>query len=953
MTKTVYVFLSSSFADMHRERDCISRLCIPNINRELKSRSIEVKTIDLRWGIDTTSLEQERERLRKVMKVCLQEINRCRPFFVGILGHRYGTVLDWENWNDFRKKDRKGKLPETPRSITEAEIYLGGIDSKESMKNSLFFFRDPASYEGMDPKEKKYCYQEEHLEKIQNLEKSIRKALTEAGCGNQAVSYKADLKNCPLNFSDLKDFMDAFEGFVLSHIKDAVKSEDGDDVLLNWIEKENARFIGNTRFRDFVWRKLTARRRIIVLTGESGSGKSTLFATLHHSLEHHQDNAVCFSYSVGLTAEHSSSSHMLSLWMAKARLRFPFTSGDPDFPSIVKHLASEGYEVYILIDSLDRFGLSKEAQHLPFLADCPAHIFVTALPAAAKEFRIFHYKAMVIPMKPLPRRGAKQLIASVMKEVGKAYPGLADILLKMIRPDNQPAYGSPLWLRQACHALFALEANDFRDMQHRQGQRDDEKIKYYLIDFARQIATTPERLFLQMRQRATEHFSEEFVDTVLGSIALAWPGVNLLDLEQITGGRHQDLELALLMRYFAQVLQENTQAHLLSFTHTVFQEAMEGQLGSEKTRWMHQRLMALRQQQKRSDEFLYHALCAYDDNALISGRHFEVFSLTVLMAFFVRNPEKNIPWFVKAFRYDGTDPLEQMSRQISASRWLGKVPKLRYLISGQCGLSTMNLLDRCLGPLLQEQKVEAGAANIKTLEERLDWLENLVDQDPHAALEGVEGLLKELDDRPKLKADALLIKAKALKGTPKYRAALDETLSYAKSLPEPDKDLIALTWCLMMEHLTAQEGLDAPIQFNRRMRTLMEDMPIYFRNLHLSLRLIDTLMIHCLNVGLPAESLCDYYLQFAHALRKDDPTHPKGLGCILHGNEVLLACSQDEGKCQAALEEICEILTIIRENPTQLGAIPLKGNLTRALDIARRKGLDAKLINCIQAMLNP
>ena len=702
-----------------------------------------------------------------------------------------------------------------------------------------------------------------------------------------------------------------------------------------------------------MWRKLKSHRKITVLAGESGSGKSTLFATLHHSLEHHHDKPVYFSYSAGLTAEHSTPSHMLSLWMAKARRLFPFTVGDPDFPSIVKHLVREGHKVYILIDSLDRFGLSKEALQLPFLEDCPAHILVTALPAAAKEFCIYHYKAEVIPMEPLPLRGAKELISIVMKEAGKAFPELEGILLEIIRPDDKPAYGNPLWLHQACHALFSLEANDYQDFLRQQGLRDDEKIKRYLMGFACQLAPTPERLFLQMRQRATEHFPEEFVDTVLGSIALAWPGVNLEDLEQLTNGLHQDLELALLLRYFAQVLQENTQAHLLSFTHTAFQEAMEGHLGPEKTQRMHRGLMELRKRQERSDEYLYHSLCAYDAEAIVSGLHFEGFAYPVLVAFFVRNPEKNIPWFVNVFRYEGTDPVARMSRQISAGRWLVNLPRLIHLIAGQCGLPAVDLFTQCLGQLLQEQIGAAGNSDIRTQEERLDWLNSLVEYDPQVALRVVEGLLNELDNDPKLKAQAFLIRAIALKGTPKYRDALDETLSYAKSIQSPDKNLIAYAWCLMMEHLTAQRGPDAPKQFNQRLPVLLDDVPLYFQNKRLLLRLNDILMIHALNIGQSPEAICETYLSLAHALREEEPGNPEGLGYILHGNEVLVACTQDRGKCQAALEEICEILTTISANPAQIGALlqKEKGNLTGVLDYAMRKGMDARLIDRIRALV--
>ena len=45
--------------------------------------------VDLRWGITD---EQKSEG--KVLPICLDEIQRCRPYFIGLLGERYGWVPD-------------------------------------------------------------------------------------------------------------------------------------------------------------------------------------------------------------------------------------------------------------------------------------------------------------------------------------------------------------------------------------------------------------------------------------------------------------------------------------------------------------------------------------------------------------------------------------------------------------------------------------------------------------------------------------------------------------------------------------------------------------------------------------------------------------------------------------------------------------------------------------------
>ncbi len=83
----VRVFVSSTFHDMQPERDALVRIAFPELRRRCRERGIEFAAIDLRWGITASQAERG-----EVLEVCLNEIDRCRPFFVGLLGDRYGWV---------------------------------------------------------------------------------------------------------------------------------------------------------------------------------------------------------------------------------------------------------------------------------------------------------------------------------------------------------------------------------------------------------------------------------------------------------------------------------------------------------------------------------------------------------------------------------------------------------------------------------------------------------------------------------------------------------------------------------------------------------------------------------------------------------------------------------------------------------------------------------------------
>ncbi|HEU4888099.1 MAG TPA: DUF4062 domain-containing protein, partial [Thermoanaerobaculia bacterium] len=84
---SIRVFVSSTFRDMHNEREELARRVFPRLRRLCAERGVSFGDVDLRWGV--TEAQAERG---EVAPICFAEIDRCRPYFLGILGGRYGTV---------------------------------------------------------------------------------------------------------------------------------------------------------------------------------------------------------------------------------------------------------------------------------------------------------------------------------------------------------------------------------------------------------------------------------------------------------------------------------------------------------------------------------------------------------------------------------------------------------------------------------------------------------------------------------------------------------------------------------------------------------------------------------------------------------------------------------------------------------------------------------------------
>jgi hypothetical protein len=148
--KTRPIFVTSTFSDMHAERDWLRERVFPVLEERLRARRCHLEVIDLRWGVETVSLSEEQAKEFLVLKVCLEEIERSRPFLVGLLGERYGTVMPEQRVR--RALDEAGFQTEVAgRSVTALEIEYGVLGRAGQRERSHFFLRDPLPYADMPP----------------------------------------------------------------------------------------------------------------------------------------------------------------------------------------------------------------------------------------------------------------------------------------------------------------------------------------------------------------------------------------------------------------------------------------------------------------------------------------------------------------------------------------------------------------------------------------------------------------------------------------------------------------------------------------------------------------------------------------------------------------------------------------------------------------------------------
>ncbi|WAR23121.1 Y7407-like protein [Mya arenaria] len=83
--REIRVFVSSTFRDFSKEREEIIKKAFREVNKLCSERGVFFTYVDLRWGITS-----EQTKDGKTIAICLQEIDRCRPYFICMMGDRFG-----------------------------------------------------------------------------------------------------------------------------------------------------------------------------------------------------------------------------------------------------------------------------------------------------------------------------------------------------------------------------------------------------------------------------------------------------------------------------------------------------------------------------------------------------------------------------------------------------------------------------------------------------------------------------------------------------------------------------------------------------------------------------------------------------------------------------------------------------------------------------------------------
>ena len=227
----INIFISSTFNDMHAERDCIRKYVIPRLKEALDQHKVNIQVTDLRWGVDTSTVD-EKERESKVLHVCVDAIQKTKPYFIALLGERYGWVPSVERVKKL-KSTLSSKLQTTlgdvdqAISVTEMEIQLGAIGNDNLLQHSFFCFRRYDSYEGMTDENKQYYIdkfsqdpqQQRNGHLLDQLKNRIKTKCGQAHLNDHVIEYSAKWNSQKQTFEQLEEFGNMLYNSLLDDIQ--------------------------------------------------------------------------------------------------------------------------------------------------------------------------------------------------------------------------------------------------------------------------------------------------------------------------------------------------------------------------------------------------------------------------------------------------------------------------------------------------------------------------------------------------------------------------------------------------------------------------------------------------------------------------------------------------------------------------------------------------------------
>ena len=519
--RQIRVFISSTFQDMQDERDFLMKRTFPKLRKLAADRDVTLTELDLRWGIT-----EEEAKSGKVVEICLREIENSIPFFIGIVGNRYGWVpkkeeLGEEVFGQFPKID---DYIENHLSVTEMEMQFGVLERLEDM-HAYFYIKqqegasdDPVMLKKLKEEIKKSRYPSSYYVSVEDLARQVEMAFT-------------DLLN------------QLFPQAVLSqHQKERLVQQSFISQLSVTYVKVEDNFLRLTDFSH------DPSSPYLVVTGESGLGKSALLANWSKEMQLQNEFSVIpyFSSNGGQQTYKSILNYLTEEICERFGMEVPQGGSEKErLEKLLDQFALRADQLVIVFDAVNQIAdidHSKMLNWLPIPPNNVKYLFSTLEDDITMQ--VFKNRGYpIFRLQKLTKEQKSQLVSEYLGKYGKKLnQGQIDRIVDSEQCDNT------LVLRSLLEELIGFGVYEALD----------ERIDYYLD------CTSVMEFYGKIIERFEEDYGRLFVRNVLGLIAVSRNGVSEQEIIEITGAKR--IEWSEFYCGFAAHL--NNQSGRMVFTHS-------------------------------------------------------------------------------------------------------------------------------------------------------------------------------------------------------------------------------------------------------------------------------------------------------------------------------------------------------------------------------------------------
>jgi tetratricopeptide (TPR) repeat protein len=475
---------------MHEERDALCRFVFPFLEDFCSKRNTGFIGIDLRWGVT-----EEDVRQGKTIRLCFNEIDNCRPYFLGILGERYGWVPEKALTGGYEH------LFCGDASITEAEMLYGALNETGNQTTKAFFcLRNPASTHPSTPNP---LEKEQTAGRLHSLKQRIRNSRYPVLDG----------------YSSIRDFCT----FVKEQLCRAIEEDfPMENETSGEYEREAAShacyahnlnniFTGhNSALADVDAYMETELNHPLFVSGAPGTGKTAFLARWSVRRQEACPDDFIFTHFYGASIYSDQWESLAKRLIYELCQKFHLTFDLPDSSGKLAnalhdylYMASKkGKNMILVIDGVDLINTDKTFGLAWLPKDLPAHvqmILSVKTENGRKNLLRRNYKEYPLPLLKYVEQ--KSLIASHLAPYGKKlderYIAQA---LKMKAAKN------PLYLRVLLHELCTRATHD----------RMDKLLTYYLQ------AQSVKELFAKMIEMCEIIYDEEKSGLTRNMLSLLW-----------------------------------------------------------------------------------------------------------------------------------------------------------------------------------------------------------------------------------------------------------------------------------------------------------------------------------------------------------------------------------------------------------------------------------------------